>query len=53
MTNILVVPKADYLIFEIDSEVGQSLSYVDRLPVKIADFYSLPFPIYHPYFMSP
>ena len=41
MTNILVVPKADYLIFEIDSEVGQSLSYVDRLPVKIADFYSL------------
>lgn len=41
MTNILVVPKADYLIFEIDCEVGDSLSYVDRLPVKIADFYSL------------
>ena len=39
MTNILVVPKADYLVHDIQSEISDSLSYVDRTSRKVSEFY--------------
>ena len=39
MTDILVVPKADYLIYDIQSEVSDSLSHVSRASQKVSAFY--------------